>query len=327
MYTSLNELKERPRAWRLQLLILQDPYHAMVIGSNSKGAEAAVELPETMVVPSQPTSARGLGRNSVTAVLPEALVIEQGYLSSREGLGGHGEERQSYYIKAADAGISPPPTVSEVLKAPLSTGAGSTTPPLTPVVDTGWKDAIPVCWASSAFSENECLRPTTSAVSDRASLQPTPHFPNDSIADDRDLKAEIMCNYLYQQQLKKMWSNGGSEEGVILKKSRGEYMSCPSDLHLQRNGLFDAVRRLGVQVNSYPRLLLDNADLPVCNDNQHPNDRIDLATGRHSIRPTPEGVANTGLAGCLFPTAMPETPLRCFHSGLCPPRGLGRSAC
>jgi hypothetical protein len=56
-----------------------------------------------------------------------------------------------------------------------------------------------------------------------------------------DIKHEVMVNYLFQQQqTAMMWgvdrsSNlekapPGSEEGVLLRKSRGHYLACPQEL-------------------------------------------------------------------------------------------------
>ena len=56
-----------------------------------------------------------------------------------------------------------------------------------------------------------------------------------------------MVNYLHQQQLEKMWSNGGIEEGVMLKKARDEFACSPKDLRQQREGFFDAVKQLNVK--------------------------------------------------------------------------------
>lgn len=47
-----------------------------------------------------------------------------------------------------------------------------------------------------------------------------------------DIKHEVMVNYLYQQQCSRLWvSDGtGETEGVVLRKSRGQYMACPPQL-------------------------------------------------------------------------------------------------
>ncbi|KAF4555633.1 Hypothetical protein D9617_2g055960 [Elsinoe fawcettii] len=46
------------------------------------------------------------------------------------------------------------------------------------------------------------------------------------------LRHEIMVNYLFQQQCARLWiaDGTGDVEGVILKKSRGQYLACPPPL-------------------------------------------------------------------------------------------------
>jgi hypothetical protein len=47
-----------------------------------------------------------------------------------------------------------------------------------------------------------------------------------------DIKHEVMVNYLHQQQCSRLWvSDGNGEcEGIMLRKARNEYLSCPSQL-------------------------------------------------------------------------------------------------
>ncbi|KAH6689519.1 glycosyl transferase family group 2-domain-containing protein [Plectosphaerella plurivora] len=47
-----------------------------------------------------------------------------------------------------------------------------------------------------------------------------------------DIKHEVMVNYLYQQQCSHLWVSDGSGEveGVLLRKTRGQYMACPPQL-------------------------------------------------------------------------------------------------
>lgn len=47
-----------------------------------------------------------------------------------------------------------------------------------------------------------------------------------------EIKHEVMVNYLYQQQCSQLWVSDGSGEieGVLLRKSRGQYMACPPQL-------------------------------------------------------------------------------------------------
>ena len=47
-----------------------------------------------------------------------------------------------------------------------------------------------------------------------------------------EIKHEVMVNYLYQQQCANLWLSDGSGEieGVLLRKTRGQYMACPPEL-------------------------------------------------------------------------------------------------
>ena len=47
-----------------------------------------------------------------------------------------------------------------------------------------------------------------------------------------DIKHEVMCNFLYQQQCSKLWiaDGSGQMEGIMVKKGRNEYISCPPAL-------------------------------------------------------------------------------------------------
>jgi hypothetical protein len=47
-----------------------------------------------------------------------------------------------------------------------------------------------------------------------------------------DIKHEVMVNYLYQQQCSQLWVSdaSGEVEGVLLKKSKNIYMTCPPQL-------------------------------------------------------------------------------------------------
>lgn len=84
-----------------------------------------------------------------------------------------------------------------------------------------------------------------------ASLYPTGDFRNSALDEISEIKSDVMVNYLHQQQLEHMWSDGKPGEGVILKKSRDQYTSCPADLSQCEGGFFDAVRKLNVRVGVY----------------------------------------------------------------------------
>ena len=47
-----------------------------------------------------------------------------------------------------------------------------------------------------------------------------------------DIKHEVMVSYLFQQQCSRLWvaDGSGEVEGVLIRKSRGQYMACPPNL-------------------------------------------------------------------------------------------------
>lgn len=69
-----------------------------------------------------------------------------------------------------------------------------------------------------------------------------------------DIKHEVMVNYLFQQQCSSLWVGDGSGqvEGVMLRKSRGHYLSCPPQLVDSPFG--QACAALNVQVSTTTKL-------------------------------------------------------------------------
>ena len=47
-----------------------------------------------------------------------------------------------------------------------------------------------------------------------------------------DIKYEVMVNYLFQQQCSYLWVSQGNNamEGVLLRKTRNQYLACPPQL-------------------------------------------------------------------------------------------------
>jgi len=85
-----------------------------------------------------------------------------------------------------------------------------------------------------------------------ASIYPSGDFRNGATNDILEIKCDVMVNWLHQQQLEAMWTNGGVGEGVVLKKIKDQYTSCPEELQRTQGDLFDAVRALNVRVGSHP---------------------------------------------------------------------------
>ncbi|KAK6387753.1 hypothetical protein LTS17_001022 [Exophiala oligosperma] len=116
-------------------------------------------------------------------------------------------------------------------------------PPPTPSSDQAGSTMTTAAAQSPAVS-----RLSEMAMQSRKSvLYSSGDFRNSSIPELRDMKADMMCNWLYQQQLERMWSTNGLEEGVVLKKTKDDYKCAPADLLSHRDGFFDAVQKLNVK--------------------------------------------------------------------------------
>ena len=114
-------------------------------------------------------------------------------------------------------------------------------------------DSVPDGEATSA-SEN-------GALSSRFDSRPASMYPQGDFREGRtheavvDIKYDVMVNWLQQQQMEYMWSSGGPQEGVVLKKRANQFVACPPDLADERGGLFDAIKLLNVKVSKCNRSL------------------------------------------------------------------------
>ncbi|PVH93198.1 hypothetical protein DM02DRAFT_244090 [Periconia macrospinosa] len=95
---------------------------------------------------------------------------------------------------------------------------------------------------------------------------------NDS-EHEKDLKSEMLVNWMHLKQEERLWTTGGADEGVFLKKSKGSFVCCPAQLHSESSGLYQAVSQLGARaamtVNTRViKLLLARTDKPWVQINQ-----------------------------------------------------------
>lgn len=61
-----------------------------------------------------------------------------------------------------------------------------------------------------------------------------------------EAKCEVMVNHVWSEQAKLLWNTGDDDEGVVIKKGRGEYVCCPPDLR-RPDGFLEAVQALNVR--------------------------------------------------------------------------------
>jgi hypothetical protein len=129
----------------------------------------------------------------------------------------------------------------------------------------------PLTLSSLNGGDVELQPPTPRFASSRTSLS---NRSTQSSAFLDDIKHEVMVNYLYQQQCSHLWVSDGSGEieGVLLRKSRNQYMACPPQLG--NSALATACASLNVQcamtvnsrvIKTFLQWSPDAVDVPLLN--------------------------------------------------------------
>jgi len=62
------------------------------------------------------------------------------------------------------------------------------------------------------------------------------------------LKVDMMCDYLRQQQLQRRWASDAEDQGVVIKKARGEFVCSPGELIHDPQSFVHEMRSLNVKV-------------------------------------------------------------------------------
>jgi hypothetical protein len=61
----------------------------------------------------------------------------------------------------------------------------------------------------------------------------------------------VMIKFLRQCQLKKLWSDINQDEGVILKRGKGDFICQPEEISSLPGGFYDQVMRLNVKASYF----------------------------------------------------------------------------
>ncbi|KAF2790841.1 hypothetical protein K505DRAFT_409586 [Melanomma pulvis-pyrius CBS 109.77] len=102
--------------------------------------------------------------------------------------------------------------------------------------------------------------------SSAGSIFPHADFRNASPSTIKDIKCEVMVNWLHSKQEERIWTTGEPGEGVVLKKSKGTYVYCPLELQHDNSQFYQMVAALNVRVamtvnTRVIKLLLARTDL------------------------------------------------------------------
>lgn len=104
-------------------------------------------------------------------------------------------------------------------------------------------------WTSHVDNTSSNDEDPFSVSSRPASLYPDGDFRNANPGMVRNIKCEVMVNWLHMKQEENIWTTGGAGEGVVLKKAKGEFVCCPAELQIDSSGLYEMVSKLNVRVS------------------------------------------------------------------------------
>ncbi|KAI1372039.1 glycosyl transferase family group 2-domain-containing protein [Hypoxylon crocopeplum] len=105
---------------------------------------------------------------------------------------------------------------------------------------------------TSQLVSQSASQPVSQPVSRPPSVYPSSLFPTGDFRNAReslaDVKGDVVCSWLYQQQLERQYATGILPgEGVVLKKGKNNYTCCPPQLRDIPNGLYDMSMQLNVR--------------------------------------------------------------------------------
>jgi hypothetical protein len=87
------------------------------------------------------------------------------------------------------------------------------------------------------------------SVYSRRSLYPAGDFRNSARESLLDVKADVMCSWLFQRQMEKQYVTGMLPgEGVVIKKGKNSYACCPPQLRDLPGSLYEMAMELNVRV-------------------------------------------------------------------------------
>ncbi|KAF3347601.1 glycosyl transferase family group 2-domain-containing protein [Verticillium dahliae] len=104
--------------------------------------------------------------------------------------------------------------------------------------------------SSTNHRKSSSLKSQSSQQPPRTNNKPDtclPVWAGQDLGPVADIRAEIMVQNLWQDQLRRVYASGfDPEEGAVLKKGRGDYICAPASLETIPNGFFEMVRQLNV---------------------------------------------------------------------------------
>lgn len=133
-----------------------------------------------------------------------------------------------------------------------------------------------------------------------------------------DTRCEIMVSWLHQQQIEKTWFDGrAKDQGVVIKRSKGDYVSCPENVADEPDGFRRAIELLNVRVRTHIScaalvsvIVLTSI---VRHYHQHSCDQDLLAGPQQAIRPFARWTTTSSTSRHHFLAWLPEASIRRLH--------------
>lgn len=156
-----------------------------------------------------------------------------------------------------------PPPESHAVHSGLERPAERTVPPLFTVPSISLSSWLPYCGVNSPSPDHAPL--SSSVETWKSELY--------------SAKLELIANFLHTKQEENLWCGSESYEGVILKQSKGRFISCPRELMTRRTPFYEMVAQFNVRVSevNYSSMLYCSQG-PGGNDYQYPSDQAAAET-------------------------------------------------
>ena len=84
------------------------------------------------------------------------------------------------------------------------------------------------------------------------------------------IKAELALEWIAGKQQEHGWINKGPNQGVVMRVSKGHYISAPHQLKMEPQGLVVAAEELNVRVSIADTFTPSYANLLVAHDRHYP---------------------------------------------------------
>lgn len=185
----------------------------------------------------------------------------------------------------------PPPVQDPAI--PLQNSSASPASQAPAPAQASAQNTVPASEGDYSDREANSFGSTDRSVQSVHSQEPSHSAGSDAV---RDIKCDILANWLYTKQEEKLWTGRTPGEGVFVKKSKGNYACAPVQLLNDDSNLYHAITelnaRVGYMIPSISSYTADNFGVRF--DCQFENHKVCALTHRGALCPDPVWASTTG---------------------------------